>query len=220
MSGAKGPEGKGKGKTCYLGLGSDGFWTLWVGNLPHGYDDKSIDALFKDVGGGRTKKNYLGGACGSSSSDQWAKIFFDTRAEAEQAMEKYDGVQVQWPPGQEDSRFHKLKVTWFDYDKAEETRWALTFFDMPFVAKMEVTRKYVHYGITGKRFSEEKGWTRDHPKIPGYVKHMVWQGTGHKFESNQFHDMFNKFYYEQELESKGKSKGKDKYYRRGKQDGN
>ena len=198
MSGAKGPEGKGKGKGCY---------TLWVGNLPRRYD---IDALFKDVGGGRTKKNYLGDSCGSRWTDQWAKIFFDTRAEAEQAMEKYDGVQVQWPPGQEDGRIHKLTVKWFDYDKAEEAR----FFDMPFGAKMEVTRKYVQYGITGKRFSEEKGWTWDHPRIPGYVKHMVWQGKGQEFESNQFFSLFKQFYQEQELESKGKGndkgKGKDK----------
>ena len=205
MSGAKGPEGKGKGKGCY---------TLWVGNLPRRYD---IDALFKDVGS--CYHNHHGDIWGSKWTDQWAEIFFDTRAEAEQAMEKYDGVQVQWPPGQEDSRFHKLTVKWFDYDKAEEPSWELTFFDMPFVAKMEVTRKYVHYGITGKRFSEEKGWTRDHPKIPGYVKQMVWKGKGQGFNTKQFHDMFNKFYYEQELESKGKGK-KKRRNRRGEQDGN
>ena len=185
------PGGKGTARQ-----GSDGFWTLWVGNLPAAYSNKSLDDLFKDVGGGRHKKNYLGGACGSSSNDQWAKIFFDTKEEAERAIEKYDGVQIQWPPGEENARVHRLTLKWFDYDKAEDERFA----ELPFGVKMEATRKYLKYGVTGKRYSTDKGWTWDHPRIPGYVKEMVFQGMGQ--------DDFDQLYKEQDLERKGKGKGK------------
>ena len=198
MSWSKGKgqdEGKGKGKAREaLGKGSDGFWTLWVGNLPQGYDQEILDALFKDVGGGKSKKNFLGGSCGTSSSDQWAKIFFDSRAEAEFAMNMYDGVQIQWPPGHD--QVHKLTVKWFDFAKAEDNK----FEAMPFDVKMDVTRKYYCYGVTGKRYHEDKGWIWDHPRIPDYIKDLVFHG----WNEEQFKELY------QEQEAQGQGKGKDK----------
>ena len=60
-------KGKGKGVNDVrqqVGKGSDGFWTLWVGNLPQGYTAETFARLFARHGGGKMKKNFLGGSCG------------------------------------------------------------------------------------------------------------------------------------------------------------
>ena len=112
----QGPPGIGKGK----GKGEDQEYTLWVGNIPQLWTEKTFNSYFKQFGD--TWNTYLGGACGTSSSDQWGKVSYSDYDNAQEALNETNGLQVEYPPGHPNAQVWKLTVRWYDGHRDEDKR--------------------------------------------------------------------------------------------------
>ena len=164
----QGPIGKGQGKP-----GCEDKYTLWVGNIPPGWNDRIFTLYFRQFG--ETWKNYLGGACGTNSMDQWGKVTFAEYQDAEKALQVSNGLQIEWPPGDPGAEVRMLKVRWYtnkdDKDEDEE------FEELHPEDQFSQTERYALLGITGKKKTiGGKGWHYSTPRIPDHIRDMVGKG--------------------------------------------
>ena len=169
-----------------------GPYTLWVGNIPPTWTEGTFMSYFNQFG--KTQNTYLGGACGTSSGDQWGKVSYLKHEDAEEALKETDGLQVECPPGHPEANTHMLKVRWYVQKEKQE---GAPFEELTPEGQREQVDRYVTLGLTGKRFSEEKGWHYAEPRIPDHIKEMVGKGVNRE-EMVQY------------LNEKGKGKGKGK----------
>ena len=166
-----------------------GPYTLWVGNIPPTWTEGTFHSYFNQFG--RTQNTYLGGACGTSSGDQWGKVNYLKHEDAEEALKETDGLQVECPPGDPEAKVSKLTVRWYIHKKEGDHK----FEELTPEGQLEQADRYATLGLTGRKFTEEKGWHYAEPRIPDHIKEMIGKGVN-KEQMNQF------------LNKKGKDKGK------------
>ena len=193
----QGHMGKGKGKDKDKGKDKgkdkDKAWqkdqyTLWVGNMPAGWSEQTFNNYFDQFG--ITWNNYLGGACGTSSTDQWGKVNYSDYDHANKALNETNGLQVEFPPGSPDAQVWKLTVRWYDGHRNDDSQ----FEDLTQDEQLEQATRYAKFGITGKKFNDGR-WQYKTPRVPDYIRDMIGKGTN-KEQMTQF------------LEAKGKGEGK------------
>ena len=120
-----------------------GPYTLWVGNIPPSWSERTFDSYFNQFG--KTSNNYLGGACGKSSDDQWGKVNYAKFEHAEAALKETNGIQVECPPGDPEAKVSKLTVRWYIQKKEGDHK----FEELTLEGQLEQADRYATLGLTG-----------------------------------------------------------------------
>ena len=157
--------------------------SLWIGNIPSGWDHDCLHDLFALHG--QVKSSYLGQ--GAKSSDyQWAKVTYWYDSDRQAAIKWGHNLQISWPPGSPHAKYYKLIVKEFDHDKAKETEWE----SQSPKGKGKQSYFFHRWGITGKQLTGQgmdgKGGTWDRLWTPIPAKYQgdatgCWETFGRRY---------------------------------------